>query len=55
MSDVYELSEIGHRVKQLLELLDGVHLSDLDFDNRENLQVIEMCLDMAIDRVEKIR
>ena len=55
MSEVSELSEIGHRAHQLLDLLDDVHLSPLDFDNREHLQVIELCLDMAIEHVEKLK
>jgi hypothetical protein len=55
MSNVSELSEMGHRAKRLLELLDSAHLSCLDFDSREHLQVIELCLDMAIDRAEKIK
>jgi len=55
MSNVSELSEIGHRAKRLIDLLDSARLSCLDFDNRENLQVIELCIDMAIDRVEKMK
>jgi hypothetical protein len=55
MSNVPELSEMEHRAKRLLELLDNANLSCLDFDNRENLQVIGLCLDMAIDRMEKIK
>ena len=54
MSNVPELSEIEHRARRLLELLDYANLSCLDFDNKEHLQVIVLCLDMAIDHVEKI-
>ncbi len=55
MGNVYELSEIRDRAKHLLELLDNAQLSSLDFDNREHLQVIELCLDLAIDRAKKIK
>jgi hypothetical protein len=55
MSNVSELSEIGHRAKRLLELLDSARVSSLDFNNREDLQVIELCIDMAIDRAEKMK
>jgi hypothetical protein len=55
MSNVSELVEIGHRAKRLIELLESARLSALDFDNRQHLQVIQLCLDMAIDRAEKIR
>ena len=54
MSNVSELSEIGSRAKRLLEMLESVRLSAPDFDNRQHLQIIQLCLDMAIDRAEKI-
>jgi hypothetical protein len=55
MSNVAELSEIGRQAKRLLELLDNARITRLDFDSREHLQVIELCLDMAIDRAEKMK
>jgi hypothetical protein len=53
MSDTPDLSAIEQRARRMLELLDEVRPTSLDFDNREHLQVIGLCLDMAIDRVEK--
>ena len=55
MSDLPGRSEVGQRTRRLLELLDGMYLSNLDFDNREHLQVIELCVDMAIEHAEKMR
>ena len=55
MSNIPDLSEIELQAKLLHELLDHVQLSGLDFDNREHLHVIGLCLDMAIDRLEKIK
>jgi hypothetical protein len=50
-----DLSDIDHRVRRLEELLGDVKLTSLDFDNREHLHVIQLCLDMAIDRLKKIK
>ncbi len=55
MSDLSGRSEIGQRTRRLLELLDGMYLSNLDFDNREHLQVIELCVDLAIEHAERMR
>jgi hypothetical protein len=55
MSNIPDLSEIELRAQRLLELLDNVSLSGLDFDNREHLHIIELCLDTAIVHVEKIK
>lgn len=55
MSNVPDLSEIELRAKRLLELLDNVRLAGLDFDNREQLHIIGLCLDTAILHVEKIK
>lgn len=54
MSNVAELSKMDDQAKRLLELLDNVCIARLDFDSREHLQVIGLCLDMAIDRAEKL-
>ena len=50
-----DLSEINYRVRLMQEMLSEARLTSLDFDNREHLQVIQLCLDMAIDRLKKIK
>ncbi|MGA9139761.1 MAG: hypothetical protein WBZ29_06030 [Methanocella sp.] len=55
MSNTSDLSEIEQRAQRLLELLDKARLSSLDFDNREHLHIIELCLDTAIVHIEKIK
>jgi hypothetical protein len=55
MSNIPDLSEIERRAHRLLELLNKARLTSLDFDNREHLQVIELCLDTAIVHIEKIK
>jgi hypothetical protein len=54
MSDIPDLSVIERQAKRLLELLEKARLTSLDFDNREHLHVICLCLDTAIDHMEKI-
>ena len=55
MNDIPDLAAIEQRARCLLELLDEVRPTRLDFDNREHLHIIRLCLDTAIDHVEKIR
>ncbi len=55
MSDLSGRSEIDRQVKCLQELLDKARLTSLDHDNREHLHIIQLCLDMAIDRLIMIR
>ncbi len=54
MNNIPDLSGIECRARRLLELLEKVHLTSLDFDNREHLHVICLCLDTAIEHVEKM-
>jgi hypothetical protein len=49
-----DLSGVGQRVVRLHELLDHARLTGLDFDDREHLHVVLLCLDMAIDHMEKL-
>ncbi|OPY28863.1 MAG: hypothetical protein A4E28_01250 [Methanocella sp. PtaU1.Bin125] len=55
MSNIPALAEIEYRAQRLLELLDNIRLSGLDFDSREHLHVIGLCLDTALAHVEKIQ
>lgn len=55
MSEIPELTAIEQRTRRLLELLNDVRPTSLDFDNREHLHIIQLCLDTAIDHVKKIR
>jgi hypothetical protein len=50
-----DLSEIECRIKRLHELLDNAPLMSLDFDSREHLHVIQLCLDTAIWHMEKLK
>jgi hypothetical protein len=50
-----DLSEIALQAKRLQELLASARLSDLDFDNREHLHIVQLCLDLAIDHTEKLK
>lgn len=50
-----DLSEIELKVKRLQELLGNSQFMSLDFDNREHLHIIQLCLDMAIAHVEKLK
>ena len=55
MSKVPDLLAIEHRAQRLLEMLKQARVTSLDFDNREHLHVIGMCLDLAISHVEMIK
>ncbi len=50
-----DLSEIEHKVKRLQELLSNSRRTSLDFDKREHLHIIQLCLDMAIAHMEKLK
>jgi hypothetical protein len=50
-----DLSAIEGQVKLLQEMLGSARITCLDFDNRENIHIIRICLDLAIDRMEKLK
>ncbi len=50
-----DLSAIECRINLLQELLDGARLTGLDFENREHLHIVQLCLDLAIEHMKKIK
>lgn len=50
-----DLAAIDCKVKHLQQLLGNARLTSIDFDNREHLHAIQLCLDIAIDRIKKIK
>jgi hypothetical protein len=54
MDETTDLADIRQQTRHLLELLDRLPLAMLDFNNREHLQVIELCIATAISHLEKL-
>jgi hypothetical protein len=50
-----DLSEIERKVTRFQELLGNSQLRSLDFDNREHLHIIQLCLDLAIAHLEQLK
>jgi len=55
MNTTVDLSVIESQARRLLEMIEKARFTSLDFDNREQLHVISLCLDTAIERVKKLK
>jgi hypothetical protein len=55
MNTTVDLSAIEGRARRLLEIIEKASLTGLDFETREHLHVISLCMDTAIEHAKKLK